>query len=86
MITVGIKTLKARLSEYVVKARRGQRVVITEHGREVAELIPISSSRQVAKGLVAKGKLKWSGGKPAGLSGIKVRGKPVAETVVEERR
>ena len=86
METVGIKALKTHLSEYVTKARRGKRVVITDHGVEVAELIPISSEREAMRSLAAKGKLKWDGGKPAGLTGVKVRGKALAETVIKDRR
>ena len=85
METVGIKQLKAHLSRYVQKAHRGERVIITERGKEVAELIPLSSEREGALALASKGKLTWSGGKPAGLGGISVRGKPLSETVIEDR-
>ena len=84
--TVGIKKLKAHLSEYVARARKGERVVITEYGREVAELVPISEERKLIRALDAEGRVSWDGGKPDGLKGVKVRGKPVAETVVEDRR
>ncbi len=86
MEIVGIKTLKARLSEYVTKVRRGERVVITDRGREVAEIVPISKERQVIKSLAEQGRLKWGGGKPVGLKGVKVRGKTLADTVIEDRR
>jgi hypothetical protein len=32
------------------------------------------------------GKAKWSGGKPKGITGLKIKGTPLAETVLEERR
>jgi hypothetical protein len=32
------------------------------------------------------GMAKWSGGKPKGKPGLKIKGKPLAETVLEERR
>ena len=85
METVGIKQLKADLSRYVEKAHRGERVIITDRGKEVAELIPLSSEREGALVLASKGKLTWSGGKPAGLGGISVRGKPLSKTVLEDR-
>jgi prevent-host-death family protein len=85
METVGIKQLKADLSRYVEKAHRGERVIITDRGKEVAELIPLSSEREGALALASKGKLTWSGGKPAGLGGISVRGKPLSKTVLEDR-
>lgn len=86
MKTVGIKELKAHLSRYVQQAQRGERVIITDRGEEVAELVPLSSEREAALLLASQGKLKWSGGKPAGLHGIAVRGKPLSETVLEDRR
>jgi antitoxin (DNA-binding transcriptional repressor) of toxin-antitoxin stability system len=39
MATVGLKTLKNKLSEYVRRAAAGERVVITDRGRRVAELV-----------------------------------------------
>lgn len=86
MISVGVKELKAKLSSYVGMVRKGEEVVVTDHGREVALVIPISRERQAVKSLMDSGKAKWSGGKPAGLKGIKVKGQPVSDTVLEERR
>lgn len=86
MISVGIKELKSKLSSYVDKVRHGEEVVITEHGKEVALVIPISKERKALKSLVDAGKAKWSGGKPEGLENVKIKGKPLSKTVIEERR
>ena len=40
MRTVGLKTLKNKLSEYVRAAASGETVVITDRGRPVAEINP----------------------------------------------
>ena len=40
MRTVGLKILKNKLSEYVRLAAAGERVVITDRGRAVAEIVP----------------------------------------------
>jgi prevent-host-death family protein len=40
MRTVGLKTLKNKLSEYVRLAAAGETVVITDRGRPVAEINP----------------------------------------------
>lgn len=40
MRTVGLKTLKNKLSEYVRLAASGETVVITDRGRAVAEIGP----------------------------------------------
>lgn len=39
MIAVGIKVLKNKLSEYVRLAARGERILVTDRDRVVAELI-----------------------------------------------
>jgi antitoxin (DNA-binding transcriptional repressor) of toxin-antitoxin stability system len=40
MTTVGLKTLKNKLSEYVRLAASGETVVITDRGRTIAEMRP----------------------------------------------
>lgn len=86
MISVGIKELKTRLSSYVDKVRRGEEVVITEHGKEVALVVPISRERKAIKMLIDSGKAKWSGGKPEGLEKVRIKGRPLSRTILEERR
>ncbi len=86
MISVGIKELKTRLSSYVDKVRGGEEVVITEHGKEVALVVPISRERKAIKMLIDSGKAKWSGGKPEGLENVRIKGKPLSRTVLEDRR
>ncbi len=43
MTSVGIRQLKNQLSRYVAMTKRGERVLVTEHGRVVAELKPPSA-------------------------------------------
>ncbi|HAM51212.1 MAG TPA: type II toxin-antitoxin system prevent-host-death family antitoxin [Nitrospiraceae bacterium] len=86
MSSVGIGQLKAKLSSYIEKVRHGEQVVITDHGEEVALLGPISRERRVIKSLVESGRAQWSGGKPKGLEGVAVRGKPLSETILDERQ
>ena len=45
MRTVGIKVLKDKLSEYVRLASSGETVLITDHDRVVAELVPPERTR-----------------------------------------
>lgn len=84
--TVGIRELKARLSEYLKLARRGRRIVVTDRGREIAALGPVSEERRTLESLMAAGNLRWTGRKPVGLKGVKANGKSVAVAVVEDRR
>jgi prevent-host-death family protein len=44
MRTVGLKTLKNKLSEYVRAAAGGETVQVTDRGRVVAEIIPPSAA------------------------------------------
>lgn len=85
MISVGIKELKAKLSSYIDKVSKNDQIVITEHGREVAIIFPISKERKAIRALIDSGKAKWSGSKPKGLDGIKIKGKPLSETIIEGR-
>jgi len=86
MISVGIKELKEKLSGYVDKVRHGEEVVVTDRGKEVALITPISRERGAVKELVEMGKAKWAGGKPAGVRGMRTKGKPLSKTILEERR
>jgi prevent-host-death family protein len=85
MVSVGIKELKAKLSSYIDISARGEQIIITEHGKEVAIIIPISNERRAMRLLADSGKCHWNGGKPAGLKGFQIKGKPLSDTILEER-
>ena len=71
MKTAGVKEARDRFSAYLDEVRRGEDVVITEHGRPVAMLIPIGGAsketlaywRAVAEQQTAPGskpiEIKW---------------------------
>ena len=86
MLSVGIKELKSKLSNYVDQVRHGEEIVITDHGKEVAMVIPISKERRAIKALSIDGKARWAGAKPVGMEGLKIKGEPISKTVLEERR
>jgi prevent-host-death family protein len=56
---VGIRELKAHLSAYIEKARQGETVVITDHGKVVAQLVPSAETELPAsiRMLVEEGRL-----------------------------
>jgi len=85
MLSVGIKDLKAKLSSYIDRVNKGDQVIITEYGREVAMITRISPERKAIRSLIDSGKAHWSGGKPKGLEGVTIKGKPLSETILEER-
>lgn len=45
MRAIGLKVLKNKLSEYVRLAAGGERVLVTDHDRVVAELVPPQAGR-----------------------------------------
>ena len=86
MTTVEVLELKEDLELYLGRAREGEAVLITERGREIAQLLPASNATAVIGALARAGRVAWSGGKPTGISGIKPRGESVAAAVIEDRR
>ncbi|NJD57176.1 MAG: type II toxin-antitoxin system prevent-host-death family antitoxin [Nitrospirae bacterium] len=84
--SVGIGELKAKLSGYVERVRYGEQIIVTDHGEEVALLVPLSRERRVIKSLIESGMAQWSGGKPNGLEGVVIKGKPLSETILEDRQ
>src|SRR5919108_3549135 len=69
---IGIRELKATLSECVREVKAGRTIVVTEHGRPVARIIPEAISfRERVEALRKAGTIAWSGrrlrpAKPAG--------------------
>lgn len=51
MVTVGIRNLKDSLSEYLRMVKAGERIVITDHNKIIAEIIPASASNEKAERL-----------------------------------
>jgi len=85
---VGIRELKSKLSECVRDVKMGATIVVTEHGRSVARLVP--EARSLAERLDTlrnAGTILWSGRRlGARKPGVRVRGKRnVADIVVENR-
>lgn len=87
--TIGVRELKARLSEYLRQVKQGRTIVITEHGKPVGRLVPTGQSlEQRLKAMIDAGLAEWNG-KPlppmkpvAKLKG----GKSIADLIIEDRR
>ena len=52
MKTAPVSDLKARLSEYLNQVKAGMEVLITDRGKPVARLVPISRSKDLKESLV----------------------------------
>ena len=89
MITVDIRELKNNLSYYLRGVKKGKTVTVTERGQFVAVLMPVETpaDASLARKLSRKGFGTWKGGKPRGGSrSVVIKGKPVSQIVVDERR
>lgn len=56
--SVGVAELRQNLSRYLDRVARGERLVVTEHNRPVAELIPLPTSGDALDRLVASGRVQ----------------------------
>jgi len=61
MTLVSTTELKAHLAEHLHRAQRGERIQITAHGKEVAELGPPNPERAAMWTMVQAGEAEWSG-------------------------
>ena len=91
MKQVGVRELKNSLSAYIRKVKKGETVIVTERGKEIALLKrpPAGPLEERLEALQAKGWVRvGEGGKPMGLPGRrkKVRLAPLSKAVIEDRR
>ncbi len=89
MANIGVRELKAQLSQQLKRVQRGGRLTITDRGKPIAVLSPVEPQVNAAWAwrMVAEGKAGWSGGKPRGLATpVAASGKPTSQMVIEDRR
>jgi prevent-host-death family protein len=85
-VQVGVRELKNHLSRYLAQVADGTQVIVTEHGRPIAQLTSIDSSTTALSDLVGAGLVR----PPTALS--RSRPTPVASTgsvsefVADQRR
>jgi prevent-host-death family protein len=92
MATVSVRELKNRLSEHLRRLDEGETITVTRRGKPVAVITAVESPEDdMSPGLrrlLAEGVIRWSGGKPQGLSpGVKLKGEgpSAAEIVIQGR-
>jgi prevent-host-death family protein len=89
MTSVGIRELKNRLSQYLRRAGRGERLVVTDRGRPLAVISPPARTPadEAIEHVLRQGLAEWGGGKPRGSRRPpKITGQSIAQIVLEERR
>jgi prevent-host-death family protein len=52
--SVGVRELRQNLSRYLDRVKAGEPLVVTEHGREVARLVPSGAGLDAYAGLAAR--------------------------------
>ena len=85
---VGIRELKARLSDCMRDVKAGRSIEVTEHGRPIGRIVPAGVSlEQRLEALRASGQLLWSGRKLRPAKPVaRLRGpRTVAGLIVEDR-
>jgi prevent-host-death family protein len=84
---VGIRELRNHLSRYVAQVQEGQEIVITDHGKAVARIVPVRGGRKldqlIADGLVTPAKRR---GKPRWMPRPDRPQAMVSDLVIEERK
>jgi len=84
---VGIRELKNGLSRFLKRVQKGESLVVTEHGRPVARIVPVGISENLER-LMSDGRLSWSGRRFRPPSNVpRPRpGRQVSDYVGEDRR
>lgn len=95
MQMVGVRELKDHLTHYLSMIKRGENVVVTDRGNPIAILHSLDKTEVTATpeeklaSLAKRGLIRLpSGGKKIDLTtrAVIVKGKPLSEVVIEERR
>lgn len=82
---VGVRELRNNLSRYLDRVREGEEVVVTDRGRAVARVLPVSGERTIDR-LIREGKVtpaktrKRTRPRPAKTAGT------VSDLIAEQRR
>lgn len=91
-MNVSVWELKNHLSEYLRRVQQGERLVVTDRKRPVAELAPIAQDRlthdewlvrleELGELVRPRQQRRFKSVKPA-----KIRGRPLSATIREDRR
>jgi prevent-host-death family protein len=93
MNVVGVRELKNRLTQYLNRTKKGEEVLITERGKPIAVIrpaegsLPATSIEAKMTELAQEGKILLPRRKfLSKIPPIRISGKPISATVLEERR
>ena len=87
--SVGVRELKAKLSEHLDRVKGGASLTVTEHGKPVARLVPIERIEppENFKPLIEAGLISWSGLPPLSYNPLPLKGsgKTPSQMISEDR-
>ena len=93
MQKVGSREFKNRLGRYLGAVRKGQTLLITDRGTPVAKVSPPDQNAdgeltfsEVLKKLEAEGKIRLPKRPLGRFRPVKIKGKPLSQTILEDRR
>jgi prevent-host-death family protein len=93
MQRVGSREFKNRMGRYMRAVRKGQTLLLTDRGKPVAKVSPPddaarpkASLMDVLRKLEAEGSIRLGTRPLRKFRPIKVKGKPVSQTIIEDRR
>ncbi|WP_419838926.1 type II toxin-antitoxin system Phd/YefM family antitoxin [Candidatus Poriferisodalis sp.] len=82
----GVRELRDHLSSYLAAVRDGAEVVVTDHGKAFARLIPLAGPRAIDR-LIAEGVVTAASAPRRALVTAEFTGTaPVSDLVAEQRR
>jgi prevent-host-death family protein len=87
-VKVGTRELKAKLSEYMQRVKKGETIIVTERGKSIGQIVPMQPSiEQKMQTIVDAGLADWNGkkykpGKPVTVNRSE---KQVSDLVSEDR-
>jgi prevent-host-death family protein len=83
--TVGVGELRQNLSKYLRRVERGERLVVTDRNRPVAELAPLHEDQSALERLVAEGRVRPAR-KRLDFKPIKLKGSYTASDALRDVR
>ena len=86
--SVGIRELKSKLSQCVRDVKRGATIVVTDHGKRVARLVPEADTlEERLEALRNSGTILWSGRRLGRTKPeVRARGERTVSDIVVENR
>ncbi len=91
MTRVGVRKLKDKLSGYLSRAKRGEKIVVTDRGKPVAMLTAVEQPPSpptlddILNRLEAEGHLRRGRGRLGFNEPVPSTGKPASQIIIEER-